>query len=56
VRTLQNGFVAAGSHVARWNGRNDSGDIVSSGVYIARMSVNDASIPVTLARKLILIK
>lgn len=56
VRTLQNGFVAAGSHVARWNGQNDSGDIVSSGVYIARMSVNDASIPVTLARKLILIK
>ncbi len=37
VRTLISGFTAAGTHSAMWNGRDDSGRMVSSGVYIAHL-------------------
>jgi hypothetical protein len=33
VRVLHQGFVAAGQHVLAWDGRDDSGRAVSSGVY-----------------------
>lgn len=56
VKTLQNGLVDAGSHVARWDGRSNVGDVVASGVYFVRMTVNDSSIPLVLSRKVLLIK
>ena len=37
VRNLVNGVLSAGSHEAVWNGRDENGKPVSSGVYIARL-------------------
>ncbi|MCB9464782.1 MAG: T9SS type A sorting domain-containing protein [Candidatus Eisenbacteria bacterium] len=37
VRTLVDGFVAAGSHVVDWDARNDEGSTVPSGIYWARV-------------------
>jgi hypothetical protein len=37
VRTLVNGPLAAGKHMARWDGRDDAGRSVSSGVYFCKM-------------------
>ncbi len=57
VRTLVNGSVAAGQHVAQWNGMNDLGFETPSGVYLYRMSA--ASVDggnVVLSRKILLIK
>jgi ligand-binding sensor domain-containing protein len=36
VRTLLSGPLAAGTHSAVWDGKDDSGKMVSSGIYIAR--------------------
>ncbi len=38
VRTLVNAPRPAGVHVVRWDGRNDNGQAVSSGVYFYRMT------------------
>jgi len=38
VRTLVSGPMAAGTHKATWDGRDDSGRAVSSGVYISRLT------------------
>ncbi len=38
VRTLVNGPCMAGKHVVRWDGRDDAGAPVSSGVYLSRLS------------------
>jgi hypothetical protein len=37
VRVLQDGVKEAGYHVAVWDGRDDRGEAVASGVYFARM-------------------
>lgn len=37
VRTLEHGNRAMGNHTVRWNGTNDGGEPVSSGVYFYRM-------------------
>jgi flagellar hook capping protein FlgD len=37
VRTLENGSLAEGRHVARWNGRADDGRQVASGLYLAEL-------------------
>jgi hypothetical protein len=37
VRRLVAGVVSAGAHSARWDGRDDDGRAVSSGVYLARL-------------------
>ncbi len=37
VRTLVSGVSSAGSHSFAWDGRNDSGHTVSSGLYFARL-------------------
>jgi hypothetical protein len=38
VRTLTNGDMAAGYHIAEWNGTNDAGVQLASGMYFLRMS------------------
>ncbi len=38
VRTLLDGTVSAGSHSVVWDGRDDSGKPVSSGVYLSRLT------------------
>jgi flagellar hook assembly protein FlgD len=49
---LVNRAQAAGKHVVEWDGRNDSGSPVGSGVYFYRMTTNGfASV-----RKMVLLK
>jgi murein tripeptide amidase MpaA len=38
VRSLSSGWVPAGAHEVRWDGRNEEGDLVPSGVYFYRLS------------------
>ncbi len=38
VRTLVDGFRAAGAHTVVWDGRSDAGETVASGVYLYRMA------------------
>lgn len=40
VRTLSGGVQGAGRHELRWDGRDDSGDMVAPGVYLARIGAN----------------
>ena len=42
VRSLLNDFVNRGEHSVVWNGRDDSGSAVGSGVYFYRMITDDA--------------
>jgi len=37
VRELATGYITAGTHSLTWDGRDDSGEAVSSGVYITRL-------------------
>ncbi len=37
VRTLVDGFQTAGRHTSRWDGRDDNGNVVGSGVYLYEM-------------------
>jgi flagellar hook assembly protein FlgD len=43
VRTLANENRAAGAHTVVWDGRNDSGEPVSSGVYFYKLVTNNFS-------------
>jgi flagellar hook assembly protein FlgD len=38
VKTLVNGVLAPGPHVASWNGLNQRGDRVGNGVYFVRLT------------------
>ena len=52
VRTLANGMVSAGEHSVTWDGQDDSGRRLSSGVYLVRMQADRA----TESRKVVLLK
>jgi hypothetical protein len=52
VATLHSGHRSPGLHEATWDGRNDRGERVASGVYFARMVAPDF----TTTRKMILLK
>ncbi|MCK4510449.1 T9SS type A sorting domain-containing protein, partial [bacterium] len=41
VTTLVDGVVEAGRHAAVWNGRNDAGESVGSGIYFCTMEAPD---------------
>jgi subtilisin-like proprotein convertase family protein len=41
VRTLASGFHAPGGHAVTWNGENDSGARVGSGIYFYRLETQD---------------
>jgi len=41
VRTLESGFQAAGRHVATWDGRDNSGQLVRNAVYFVHVIVGD---------------
>lgn len=41
VRTLVDRSYDAGRHTARWDGRNDTGQAVASGIYLGRLEVGD---------------
>ena len=52
VRTIWQGELAAGAHHLQWDGRNDSGQAVSAGTYLARLTSakNSATIKMVLAK------
>jgi len=52
VRTLLDGRQAAGNHVVRWDGRDDTGGQAASGMYLYRLTTAEG----TLARKMLLVK
>ncbi|MFN0150005.1 MAG: FlgD immunoglobulin-like domain containing protein [bacterium] len=52
VRTLVSGRERAGRHTAAWDGRNDRGEPVSSGMYVYRMETPELS----ASRKMMLVK
>jgi subtilisin family serine protease len=52
VCTLIDRVQREGSHVAHWNGKDDYGDEVASGVYLYRLKAAE----VTLSRKMLLLK
>jgi hypothetical protein len=52
IRTLVDEPFNAGEHKIVWNGRNDSGDEVASGVYFYRLKTNFG----TVSRKMIMLK
>ena len=41
VRTLCSGYLAAGKHAATWDGQDDGGRPLASGVYLLRLDGND---------------
>ncbi|MDO9026528.1 MAG: M1 family aminopeptidase [bacterium] len=48
VKTLFNGAQTAGRHQAQWNGRDATGNSVSSGIYFARLEAEGSTITRTL--------
>jgi sugar lactone lactonase YvrE len=52
VRTLSQGQMASGTHSVAWDGTNDTGARVASGVYLYALKAGE----VTLQRKLVLMK
>jgi len=38
VRTLENGYATPGAHEVRWNGRDDNGGTVASGMYLVKVA------------------
>jgi len=52
VRTLVSGAVEGGEHVAVWNGRDEAGRPVGSGVYFYRLTVGGTSVE----RKMVMLK
>jgi flagellar hook assembly protein FlgD len=52
VRTLVNKFVPAGYHEAVWDGRDDFGNRVASGVYLYQLRAGG----VAETRKMVLLK
>jgi hypothetical protein len=52
VRSLWRGGLAAGQHLVTWDGRDDAGNPVASGVYIARLTADGqrATSKLTLVR------
>ena len=52
IRSLTNDSFLAGSHKIEWNGTDDSGRAVGSGIYFYRMIANDFSV----TRRMVLLK
>ncbi|HEY4643831.1 MAG TPA: FlgD immunoglobulin-like domain containing protein, partial [Bacteroidota bacterium] len=57
IRTLIDGRYAAGSYKATWDGTNDAGSHVASGIYMYRIEAKgEPSGGFSLARKMVLVK
>jgi hypothetical protein len=52
VRTLVSGVMTAGSHNLDWNGRDDNGNAVTSGIYLYRLT----SANHTVSKRMVLLK
>jgi flagellar hook assembly protein FlgD len=57
VRTLHDGWGAAGDGHARWDGRDDGGREVPSGVYVLRITAEAPELPLaTATRRLVVLR
>lgn len=57
VATLKNGLQTPGLQIAYWNGKNDFGNQVASGVYFLTMqATNNNMAPYTLSKKIVYVK
>lgn len=56
VRTFVNGQLAAGQHTLVWDAKDDSGNQVSSGIYLVRMYAKGIGNPVVMTHKMVLMK
>jgi hypothetical protein len=56
VKTLTSGTLTPGFYTATWNGTDDNGQSVTTGVYFARMVANGDNAEFTALRKLLLMK
>jgi len=56
VATLFEGEQEAGVHSVFWNGRNDKGNQVASGLYLYKLEASGGAGQVTLTRKMLLLK
>ncbi|MCJ7458216.1 MAG: T9SS type A sorting domain-containing protein [candidate division Zixibacteria bacterium] len=52
VRTLAEGPMESGSHTVTWNGKNESGSSVASGIYFYKLNAGDN----TVTKKMTLLK
>ena len=55
VRRLSDEFRGAGAHVIQWDGRDDQGQDVSTGIYFSRLMVTGQTLQDVQARKIIVI-
>lgn len=56
VAQVEDAFKEAGEHVAPWNGVNDTGNFVTSGIYFYRLHIISSTGTTTLTQKLTLLK
>ena len=56
VRSLVNGKVQAGFHTVTWNGKNENGENVSSGIYFSIFDAEGEEKDYTSVKKIILLK
>ncbi|HXX65023.1 MAG TPA: FlgD immunoglobulin-like domain containing protein, partial [Bacteroidota bacterium] len=56
IATLASGLAAAGEHVVTWNGRDQAGRAVSSGVYFYRLQATGSEGTFTNIKKMLLLK
>ena len=48
ITTLVDGNFAAGTHQAKWNGKDFAGNVVASGIYLYKLSTPEANMTKTL--------
>jgi hypothetical protein len=56
VRSLVNGQIQAGYHTVTWNGKNENGENVSSGIYFSIFDATNKEKDYTSVKKIILLK
>ncbi len=56
VRSLVNGQIQAGYHIVTWNGKDESGRNVSSGIYFSIFDAESSGSDYTSVKKIILLK
>lgn len=56
IRTMNQSRVEAGQHELYWDGRNETGNPVGSGVYFYRLQSNDADKTVSETRRMVLMR
>lgn len=56
VKTLVTERMEAGTHSVVWNGKNDKGDSVSSGIYFSHYGTNSSNGDYTSVKKMLLLK